>query len=118
MEAKGIIIGHRWIYVVKGGNGMKNYWRLLIKYFRSSDEILYKLFHITSALVLVLYIFGLLFLSGLRESSQSLLEVLFNEGWVGLTAGLVLILSFRNVPKTISKFIKAKGFNKAFWNDL
>ena len=97
---------------------MKNYWRLFIKYFRLFCENLYKLFDIFIAFFLVFFLFGLLISSDLRESFRSWLEVFLNEGWVGLTAILIVIFAFRKVPNTISKFLKAKGFNKTFWDDL
>ena len=97
---------------------MKNYWRLFIKYFRLFCENLYKLYDIFIAFFLVFFLFGLLISSDLRERFRLLVESFLNEGWVGVTAILIVIFAFRKVPNTISKFLKAKGFNKTFWDDL
>ena len=90
---------------------MKNYWRKL-------NEILFKLIHIINAFFLVLILFGLLISSDLRESYRLLVEAFLDAGWLGLTTVLIFIYLLRKVPNTISKFLKAKGFNKTFWDDL
>ncbi len=90
---------------------MKNYWRKL-------NEILFKLIHIINAFFLVLILFGLLISSDLRERFRLLVEAFLDAGWLGLTTVLIFIYLLRKVPNTISKFLKAKGFNKTFWDDL
>ena len=90
---------------------MKNYWRKL-------NEILFKLIHIINAFFLVLILFGLLISSDLRERFRLLVEAFLDAGWLGLTTALIFIYLLRKVPNTISKFLKAKGFNKTFWDDL
>ena len=90
---------------------MKNYWRKL-------NEILFKLIHIINAFFLVLILFGLLISSDLRERYRLLVEAFLDAGWLGLTTVLIFIYLLRKVPNTISKFLKAKGFNKTFWDDL
>ena len=97
---------------------MKNYWRLFIKYFRLFCENLYKLYDIFIAFFLVFFLFGLLISSDLRESYRLLVEAFLDAGWLGLTTVLIFIYLLRKVPNTISKFLKAKGFNKTFWDDL
>ena len=90
---------------------MKNYWRKL-------NEILFKLIHIINAFFLVLILSGLLISSDLRERYRLLVEAFLDAGWLGLTTALIFIYLLRKVPNTISKFLKAKGFNKTFWDDL
>ena len=90
---------------------MKNYWRKL-------NEILFKLIHIINAFFLVLILFGLVISSDLRERYRLLVEAFLDAGWLGLTTVLIFIYLLRKVPNTISKFLKAKGFNKTFWDDL
>ena len=90
---------------------MKNYWRKL-------NEILFKLIHIINAFFLVLILSGLLISSDLRERFRLLVEAFLDAGWLGLTTALIFIYLLRKVPNTISKFLKAKGFNKTFWDDL
>ncbi len=90
---------------------MQNYWRKL-------NEILFKLIHIINAFFLVLILFGLLISSDLRERFRLLVEAFLDAGWLGLTTVLIFIYLLRKVPNTISKFLKAKGFNKTFWDDL
>ena len=81
-------------------------------------KTLSKLVRVATLLVILLIIFGSIFTQHVRSNLVNLLNSLTDMGIIGFVVAFSLLYLMRDTPKDIYKLIKAKGFNKKFWETL
>lgn len=81
-------------------------------------KTLSKLVRVATLLVILLIIFGSIFTQHVRSNLVNLLNSLTDMGIIGFVVAFSLLYLMRDTPKDIYKLIKAKGFNKKFWDTL
>ena len=70
------------------------------------------------AFLFILTLFGIVSSSNIRSNVYALGETLFGSGPTGIIVLISLLWIGRKIPLTIIKFLKAKGLNSTFWNNL
>tara|TARA_B100001559_G_C16492810_1_gene619232 strand:- start:2475 stop:2735 length:261 start_codon:yes stop_codon:yes gene_type:complete len=81
-------------------------------------KTLSKLVRVATLVVILLIIFGSIFTQHVRSNLVNLLNSLTDMGIIGFVVAFSLLYLMRDTPKDIYKLIKAKGFNKKFWDTL
>ena len=81
-------------------------------------KTLSKLVRGATLVVILLIIFGSIFTQHVRSNLVNLLNSLTDMGIIGFVVAFSLLYLMRDTPKDIYKLIKAKGFNKKFWDTL
>ena len=81
-------------------------------------KLLNKLVRVATLVVILLIIFGSIFTQHVRSNLVNLLNSLTDMGIIGFVVAFSLLYLMRDTPKDIYKLIKAKGFNKKFWDTL
>ena len=81
-------------------------------------KTLSKLVRGATLVVILLIIFGSIFTQHVRSNLVNLLNSLTDMGIIGFVVAFSLFYLMRDTPKDIYKLIKAKGFNKKFWDTL
>ena len=81
-------------------------------------KTLSKLVRVATLVVILLIIFGSIFTQHVRSNLVNLLNSLSDMGIIGFVVAFSLLYLMRDTPKDIYKLIKAKGFNKKFWDTL
>ena len=81
-------------------------------------KTLSKLVKAATLVVILLIIFGSIFTQHVRSNLVNLLNSLIDMGIIGFVVAFSLLYLMRDTPKDIYKLIKAKGFNKKFWDTL
>ena len=81
-------------------------------------KTLSKLVRVATLVVILLIIFGSIFTQHVRSNLVNLLNSLIDMGIIGFVVAFSLLYLMRDTPKDIYKLIKAKGFNKKFWDTL
>ena len=77
-----------------------------------------KLFTMGALIIILLVILGSIFTQQVRSNVVALADNLSSSGLVGLAFTILLLYMFKDVPSQFYKLIKAKGFNKKFWDSL
>ena len=77
-----------------------------------------KLFTMGALIIILLVILGSIFTQQVRSNVVALADNLSSSGLVGLAVTILLLYMFKDVPRQFYKLIKAKGFNKKFWDSL
>jgi len=77
-----------------------------------------KLFTMGTLIIILLVILGSIFTQQVRSNVVALADNLSSSGLVGLAVTILLLYMFKDVPSQFYKLIKAKGFNKKFWDSL
>ena len=77
-----------------------------------------KLFTIGALIIILLVILGSIFTQQVRSNVVTLADDLSSSGLTGLAVTILLLYMFKDVPSQFYKLIKAKGFNKKFWDSL
>ena len=77
-----------------------------------------KLFTMGALIIILLVILGSIFTQQVRSNVVALADNLSSSGLVGLAVTILLLYMFKDVPSQFYKLIKAKGFNKKFWDSL
>ena len=81
-------------------------------------KLLSKLVRVATLVVILLIFFGSIFTQHVRSNLVNLLNSLTDMGIIGFVVAFSLLYLMRDTPKDIYKLIKAKGFNKKFWDTL
>ena len=81
-------------------------------------KTLSKLLSLITLIIILLIILGSIFTHQVRSNVAALVDALSSSGLIGLAVTLILLYMFRDVPSKFYKLIKAKGFNKEFWDSL
>lgn len=81
-------------------------------------KLLNKLVRVATLVVILLIFFGSIFTQHVRSNLVNLLNSLTDMGIIGFVVAFSLLCLMRDTPKDIYKLIKAKGFNKKFWDTL
>ena len=81
-------------------------------------KTLSKLTSLVSNVIILLVILGSIFTQQVRGNVIAIVDKLSTSGTYGLVVALVLLYMFRHTPRDINKLIKAKGFNKKYWDSL
>ena len=81
-------------------------------------KTLSKLVKVVTLVIILLIILGSIFTHHIRSNVIALVDNLSSSGLYGLAVALILLYLMRDTPKDIYKLIKAKGFNKKFWDSL
>ena len=81
-------------------------------------KTLSKLVRVATLVAILLIIFGSIFTQHVRSNLVNLLNSLTDMGIIGFVVAFSLLYLMRDTPKDIYKLIKAKGFNKKFWETL
>ena len=81
-------------------------------------KLLNKLVRVATLVVILLIFFGSIFTQHVRSNLVNLLNSLTDMGIIGFVVAFSLLYLMRDTPKDIYKLIKAKGFNKKFWDTL
>jgi len=81
-------------------------------------KTLSKLTSLVSTVIILLVILGSIFTQQVRGNVIAIVDKLSTSGTYGLLVALVLLYMFRHTPRDINKLIKAKGFNKKYWDSL
>ena len=81
-------------------------------------KTLSKLVRVATLVVILLIIFGSIFTQHVRSNLVNLLNSLTDMGIIGFVVAFSLLYLLQDTPKDIYKLIKAKGFNKKFWDTL
>tara|TARA_X000000368_G_scaffold375093_1_gene327268 strand:+ start:364 stop:624 length:261 start_codon:yes stop_codon:yes gene_type:complete len=81
-------------------------------------KTLSKLVRVATLVVILLIIFGSIFTQHVRSNLVNLLNSLTDMGIIGFVVAFSLLYLMRDTPKDIYKLIKAKGFNKKFWDTM
>ena len=81
-------------------------------------KTLSKLVRVATLVAILLIIFGSIFTQHVRSNLVNLLNSLTDMGIIGFVVAFSLLYLMRDTPKDIYKLIKAKGFNKKFWDTL
>ena len=81
-------------------------------------KTLSKLVRVATLVVILLIIFGSIFTQHVRSNLVNLLNSLSDMGIIGFVVAFSLLYLLQDTPKDIYKLIKAKGFNKKFWDTL
>ena len=81
-------------------------------------KTLSKLVRVATLVVILLIFFGSIFTQHVRSNLVNLLNSLTDMGIIGFVVAFSLLYLMRDTPKDIYKLIKAKGFNKKFWDTL
>jgi hypothetical protein len=63
-------------------------------------------------------IIGSIITQQVRSNVIELVNTLTNMGIIGFVVAFSLLYLMRDTPRDIYKLIKAKGFNKKFWDSL
>ena len=77
-----------------------------------------KLFTMGALIIILLVILGSIFTQQVRINVVTLVDDLSSSGLTGLAVTILLLYMFKDVPSQFYKLIKAKGFNKKFWDSL
>ena len=77
-----------------------------------------KLFTMGTLIIILLVILGSIFTQQVRSNVVTLADDLSSSGLTGLAVTILLLYMFKDVPSQFYKLIKAKGFNKKFWDSL
>jgi|TARA_B000000477_G_C5868971_1_gene132871 hypothetical protein len=77
-----------------------------------------KLFTMGALIIILLVILGSIFTQQVRSNVVTLADDLSSSGLTGLAVTILLLYMFKDVPSQFYKLIKAKGFNKKFWDSL
>mgnify|MGYP001047170303 CR=1 FL=1 len=81
-------------------------------------KTLSKLLSVITLILFLLIILGSIFSDQVRSNVVTLVDILGSSGLQGLAVAIFLLYLMRDTPKDIYKLIKAKGFNKKFWDSL
>ena len=82
-------------------------------------KTLSKLVKVATLVIILLVILGSIFTHQVRSNVViALVDDLSSSGLYGLAVALMLLYLMRDTPRDIYKLIKAKGFNKKFWDSL
>ena len=73
---------------------------------------------VSTLVVILLIILCSIFTQHVRSNLVNLLNSLTDMGIIGFVVAFSLLYLMRDTPKDIYKLIKAKGFNKKFWDTL
>ena len=68
--------------------------------------------------IILLIIFGSIFTQYVRSNVEALIDNLSSSGLTGLAVAILLLYMLKDVPSQFFKLIKAKGFNKKFWDSI
>tara|TARA_B100001063_G_C16256934_1_gene308072 strand:+ start:230 stop:490 length:261 start_codon:yes stop_codon:yes gene_type:complete len=77
-----------------------------------------KLFTMGTLIIILLVILGSIFTQQVRSNVVALADDLSSSGLIGLAVTILLLYMLKDVPSQFYKLIKAKGFNKKFWDSL
>ena len=81
-------------------------------------KTLNKLWNVTILILVLLNILGLIFLDHVRSNVVTLVDTISSSGLQGLAVAIFLLYIMRKVPSHFGILVKAKGFNKEFWDSL
>ena len=81
-------------------------------------KTLSKLLSVITLILILLIILGSIFSDQVRSNVVTLVDILGSSGLQGLAVAIFLLYMMRKVPSQFGKLIKAKGFNKKFWDSL
>ena len=81
-------------------------------------KTLNKLLSLAFTVTILLVILGSIFTQQIRNNVTALVDNLSTSGAYGFVVALVLLYMLRHTPRDINKLIKAKGFNKKYWDSL
>ena len=81
-------------------------------------KTLSKLTSVAFTVITLLVILGSIFTQQVRGNVIDLVGDLSTSGTYGFVVALVLLYTLRHTPRNINKLIKAKGFNKKYWDSL
>ena len=81
-------------------------------------KTLSKLTSLVSTVIILLVILGSIFTQQVRGNVIALVDKLSTSGTYGFVVALVLLYTLRHTPRDINKLIKAKGFNRKYWDSL
>ena len=81
-------------------------------------KTLSKLTSLVSTVIILLVILGSIFTQQVMGNVIAIVDKLSTSGTYGLVVALALLYMFRHTPRDINKLIKAKGFNKKYWDSL
>ena len=81
-------------------------------------KTLSKLLSVITLILILLIILGSIFSDQVRNNVVTLVDILGSSGLQGLAVAIFLLYMMREVPSQFGKLIKAKGFNKKFWDSL
>ena len=81
-------------------------------------KTLSKLLSLITLIIILLIILGSIFTYQVRSNVVALVDDLSSSGLTGLAVTILLLYMLRDVPSKFYKLIKAKGFNKKFWESL
>ena len=81
-------------------------------------KTLNKLLSLAFTVTILLVILGSIFTQQIRDNVIALVYNLSTSGTSGFVVALVLLYMLRHTPRDINKLIKAKGFNKKYWDSL
>ncbi|MDB9935131.1 hypothetical protein OAD53_05405 [Gammaproteobacteria bacterium] len=81
-------------------------------------KTLNKLLSLAFTVTILLVILGSIFTQQVRDNVLALVDNLSTSGTYGFVVALVLLYMLRHTPRDINKLIKAKGFNKKYWDSL
>ena len=77
-----------------------------------------KVLNVGVLIIILLIIFGSIFTQYVRSNVESLIDNLSSSGLTGLAVAILLLYMLKDVPSQFFKLIKAKGFNKKFWDSI
>ena len=77
-----------------------------------------KVLNVGVLIIILLIIFGSIFTQYVRSNVEALIDNLSSSGLTGLAVAILLLYMFKDVPSQFFKLIKAKGFNKKFWDSI
>ena len=81
-------------------------------------KTLNKLLSLAFTVTILLVILGSIFTQQVRGNVIALVDNLSTSGTYGFVVALVILYTLRHTPRDINKLIKAKGFNKKYWDSL
>ena len=81
-------------------------------------KTLSKLWSVTILILVLLNILGSIFSDQVRSNVVTLVDTISSSGLQGLVVAIFLLYIMRKVPSHFGILVKAKGFNKEFWNSL
>ena len=77
-----------------------------------------KVLNVGVLIIILLIIFGSIFTQYVRSNVEALIDNLSSSGLTGLAVAILLLYMLKDVPSQFFKLIKAKGFNKKFWDSI
>ena len=81
-------------------------------------KTLSKLWNVTILILVLLNILGSIFSDQVRGNIVTLVDTISSSGLQGLAVAIFLLYIMRKVPSHFCILVKAKGFNKEFWDSL